>query len=319
MDPLDFAIYRFLSPGGVARFWAGRRIIDPRITPREIAGKVGISESAVRARLIHLAERGYLTDKSVIPNPSLFEMRVFVADLLVHHSGEVDRMLRDLTLVEGVVFTRDVLDEDQRKMQVHFLSESEVTAGRQIALLDRLSSARKPLVPHPYYIPVCNREPSSLDWKVLLYVWLNPDATFAQIAEGVGISLKTAARSYHDLLDRNACWWTHGPNSEEFPLAFVSAEIRNPKYLDEITGWISEEAPAWMPISPDGFGLEPEHAARVVAGLVPADAPTVLERFLRKFAGMDGVGRVRRTFPLGSTSYPAWFAGRIAREVHPRT
>jgi DNA-binding Lrp family transcriptional regulator len=319
MDPLDFAIYRFLSPGGEARFWAGRRIIDPLVTPGEIAARVGLSASGARVRMRHLAQRGFLKDKSVVPNPSLFEMRVFVADLLVRHSGEVDRILRDLTLVEGVVFTRDVLDEEQRKIQVHFLSESEATAARQIALLGRLSSARRSLVPQPYYIPRCQRAPSELDWRVLLYLRLNPEATFAELAEHLRVSLKRAARSYHELIDSRACWWTHGPNSDEFPLAFVSADLRSPEDRESVDERIVAEAPGWIPVATDGFGLEPAQAANVVSGLAPTDAPTILERFLRKLAGTEGVKRVRRTFPLGSASYPAWFDSRIARQVHPRS
>jgi DNA-binding Lrp family transcriptional regulator len=319
MDALDFAIYRFLSRGGEARFWAGRRVIDPTITPREIAERVGISESGVRARLLHLADRGFLKDKAVIPNPSLFGRRIYVADLLVKQSGEVDRILRDLTLVEGVVFTRDVMDEDERKIQVHFVSESDSTASRQAALLGRLSSVSRPLLPQTYYTPPCDRELSPLDWRVLQAVWRHPEATFGEIAEAVGISLKTAARSYHQMVDSRACWWTHGPNSEEFPLALVRADLRNPKYQDSIAGWIVKEAPAWMPVASDGFGLEPGLAATVVVGLVPADAPTILERFLRKFASVEGVVSIRRTFPLGSATYPAWFADRIADRVHARS
>ena len=319
MDRLDFAVYRFLSPQGEARFWAGRRIIDPRITPRGIAEQVGISESGVRTRLHHLTDRGFLKDKICIPNPSLFGRRVFVADLLVRQPGEVDRILRDLTLVEGVVFTRDVLDEDERKIRVHFVSESDSTAARVGALLGRLSPAGAPFRPQPYYIPPCDRELTTLDWRVLKDVWQHPDATFSKIAENVGISIKTAARCYHHLIDSRACWWTHGPNSEEFPLSLVSADLSRPQNLDSILGWINKEAPEWMPVANDGLGLEPEEATMVVAGLVPADVPTVLERFLRKFASREGVDRIRRTFPLGSAVYPAWFADRIAGQVHARS
>ena len=318
MDSLDFAIYRFLSQGGEARFWAGRRVIDPTISPREIAERVGISESGVRARLQHLTERGFLRDRAVIPNPSLFDRQVYVADLLVRQSGEVDRILRDVALVDGVVFTRDVMDEDERKIRVHFVSENDSTASRQSALLGRLASPGKPLVAQPYYTPPCDRELSPVDWKVLQVVWRHPDATFGEIAERVRVSLKTAARSYHQLVNSRACWWTHGPASEEFPLAFVSADLRSPQDLGPILGWIVDEAPAWMPVARDGFGLDPEKAATIVAGLVPADAPTILERFLRKFAGVGGVVRVRRTFPLGSASYPAWFGDRIAEHVTVR-
>jgi DNA-binding Lrp family transcriptional regulator len=315
MDSLDFAIYRFLSRDGEARFWAGRRVIDPMVTPREIAERVGISESGVRARLLHLAERGFLKDRAVIPNPSLFDERVFVADLLVRQSGEVDRILRDLALVDGVVFTRDVMDEDERKIQVHFVSENDSAASRQAALLGRLSSAGRPVVAQSYYTPPCDHTLSPLDWRVLQHVWRNPEATIGEIAETVGVSLKTAARSYHLLIGSRACWWTHGPGSEEFPLALVRVDLRSPRAREPITGWILNEAPAWMPVASDGFGLEPERGATVLAGLMPADAPTILERFLRKLAGEEGVAKIGRTFPLGSAAYPAWFADRIADRV----
>lgn len=316
MDSLDIAVYRFLSPGGAARFWAGRRVIDPRVTPREIAERVGISESSVRTRLHHLAERGFLKDKAVVPNPSLFGRQVFTADLLVKQPGEVDRILRDLALVETVVFTRDILDEDEREIQVHFVSESDTTAARTAALLGRLAPAGSPIKARPYYIPACERPLSPLSWRVLQAVWRDPEATFATIAQSVGISLKTAARCYHQLIDTGACWWTHGPGSEEFPLALVCVHLRSPKDLDPIVGWMEKEGHPWIPVAPDGFGLEPTDAVAVLAGLVPADVPTVLERFLRRLAALEGVANIRRTFPLGSASYPAWFGNQITLRVH---
>lgn len=318
MDPLDFAVYRFLSPNGEARFWAGRRVIDPRITPREIAERAGITESGARTRLHHLTERGFLADKTVIVNPALFGRRVYLADLLVRQSGEVDRILRDLALVEGVLFTRDIMDEDERKIQVHFASETGPTAVRVGALLGRLSPAGTPVAPREYYIPPCDRELSPLDWRILQAVWRHPDATFVQIADTARVSLKTAARIYHKLLDAHACWWTHGPESVEFPLAFVRADLNSPKDVPSIAGWIRQQADAWMPVAHDGFGLEPDAAATVLAGLVPADIPTVLERFVRKLAGVKGVQAVHRTFALGSATYPKWFSERISGQVHSR-
>lgn len=318
MDSLDFAIYRHLSQDGAARFWAGRRVIDPRITPREIAERVGISESGVRARLHHLTDRGFLKDRAVTPNPSLFGTRVFVADLLVMQSSEVDRILGDLALVEDVIFTRDVMDEDERKMQVYFVSEGDSSAFRLAALLGRLTSESAPVTARSYYLPPCDCEPSPLDWRVLQTVCRRPDASFAEIAKAVGISPKTAARSYHQLIESHACWWTHGPNSEEFPLSLVSVDLRRPEDLERITGWISSTTHDWMPVASDGFGVSPDNAVSILAGLVPADLPTALERFVRKLAAVEGVVRVRRTFALGSASYAAWFADRISDQVRVR-
>jgi len=318
MDPRDFAIYRSLSPKGEARFWAGRRLIDPRIPAREIAERTGLSENGVRVRLQGLARRGYLRGKAVIANPSLFGARVFVAELPVHEAGEVEQIYRDLELVEGVVFARDTLDEGERRVQVHFVSESESAAGRRGALLHRLSPAGHLNAPRSYWIPPCELALSPLDWRILRAVSERPDATIAETCRTVGIGLKTGARRYHQLIDTNACWWTHGPDSEEFPLAFIRLDVKDPADREPVTARIVAEELAWMPVARDGFGEDPAGVSTVVAGLVPADSPTLLERTVRRFVGLPGVVRVRRTFALGSMSYPAWLSERLAERVPAR-
>jgi len=220
--------------------------------------------------------------------------------------------------VDGVIFTRDVLDEDRRKIEAYFVSEGESSAARLAALLGRLSSEESPVVARPYYTPPCGRDLTSLDQRVLRTLWRNPDATFAELSENVGISLKTAARIYHHLIDSRACWWTHGPASEELPLARVRIDLQNGEDPTRVAGWIGKEGHAWMPVAPDGFGLDPLHAKGVLVGLVPADLPTVLERFLRRLFAVEGIVRIQRTFALGSAMYPAWFADRIAGLTHDR-
>lgn len=319
MNPLDFAVYRFLSPDGVARFWAGHRVIDPRITPREVAERVGISESGVRARLQNLTRQGFLRDQAVMPNPVLFGKRVFVANLPIRQSSEVDRILHDLSLVDGVIFSRDVLDEDERKVQVYFVADNEASASRLTALLSRLSSKGSPVGSREYYTPPCDRVLSPLEWRVLGSVQRRPDATFAGIAGSVGVSLKTAARVYHHLIDSRACWWTHGPVSEEFPLALVQVDLRSAKDREGVDGCILNEGHLWMPVARDGFGLDPSRAEGILAGLVPADLPTVLERFLRRLAAVEGVDGIRRTFALGSASYPRWFSDQMSQRTQARS
>ncbi|MFZ0831056.1 MAG: winged helix-turn-helix transcriptional regulator [Thermoplasmata archaeon] len=319
MDPLDFAIYRYLSPGGEARFWAGRRVIDPTIPAREIADHVGISENGVRARVRSLTERGFLGPKAVTPNPSLFGVRVFVAEVPVKQTGEVERVLRDLALVEGVIFARDVMDEEERKIRVHFVSDTDSTTTRRAALLRRLSPTGELHAPQPYWTPPCDHELSPLDWRVLHAIWLHPDASIAEIAHSVGISLKTTARRYHQLIESHACWWTPGPTLEEFPLALVWLDLQGPEDREPVAGRIPREAPVWMPVASDGLGLDPTVPSNVIAGLVPADAPAILEKVLRKFAGLPGVTKVRRTFALGSMAYPAWFSEQIASRLRPRS
>jgi len=315
MDPLDLAVYRFLAPGGVARFWAGRRVIDPRITSREIAAHVGASESGVRRRLQRLADRGYLQDRTVLPNPSLFGQQVFVVDLLVREPREVDQILRDLSLIDGVVFTRDILDESQRKVRVHFVTEDEAGAQRRAKLIGRLAASTGPVQPRAYYIPACESNLSPIEWRVLLFLRHNADATLADLGDAARISLRSAARCYHHLIDSHAAWWTHGPESEEFPLALVQADLASEAHREPVAEWIRTTEANWIPVARDGLGLSPGRAHSETAGLVPADAPAALERFVRRLANLDGVDSVRRTFALGSSIYPRWFTDRIAARV----
>lgn len=310
MDPLDFAIYRYLSPGGEARFWAGRRVIDPMIPARAIAERVGISENGVRARLRGLAKQGFLRGTTAMPNPSLFGVRVYVAELPVKEAADVDQVFRDLGLVDGVVFARDTLDEGDRQIRVHFVSESDSTTARRAALVRRLSPTNQLRGPQPYWIPPCERELTPLDWRVLDAVCRAPDATIAETARTVKISLKTTARRLHQLVEARACWWTHAPESEEFPLSLVRIEVQDSTRRGPVEEWVRKEATAWMPVARDGLGYEPGTTTQI-AGLVPADAPTVLERWVKKCIGVPGVVRVRRTFALGSMTYPGWFSDRL--------
>jgi DNA-binding Lrp family transcriptional regulator len=312
VDLLDFAIYRYLSPRGEARFWAGRRLIDPTIPAQEIAQKVGISENGVRARLRGLAKKGYLRHTMVLLNPSLFGAQVFVAELPVRKVSEVDKIFRDLALVEGVIFARDTLDERDRQIRVHFVSEDETTALRRATLLRRLSPTDQLRGPLPYWIPPCERELSPLDWRVLQAVWTHP-------ARALRMSLKTTSKKHHQLVESHACWWTHGSDSEEFPLALLQVEVGDPGDWSDVAERVQREATAWMPVASDGLGFEPETVQTVVAGLVPADVPTGLEKLVRKCVALPGVINVRRTFPLGSANYSAWFADRLRDRVAARS
>lgn len=315
MDPLDFAIYRYLSPGGEARFWVGRRVIDPTIPARAIAERVGISENGVRARLRGLAQKGFLRGTTVVPNPSLFGVGVYVVEVPVKKTSEVDRVVRDLALVEGVVFARDTLDEGDRQIRVHFVSESDAATARRAALVRRLSPTNHLRGPQPYWLPPCERELTPLDWRVLDAIYRAPDATVSETARAVKVSLKTAARRLHELVAARAFWWTHAPGCEEFPLALVQIEVRDPSDRTPVTERVSKEAPAWMPVASDGLGLAPGAGATQVAALVPADAPTVLERWMKKCLELPVVTGVRRTFALGSATYPGWYSERLSQHA----
>jgi len=315
VDALDYAIYRHLSPDGLIRFWGGRRLVDPLVSAREIATKVGLSEAGVRVRLRALEQKGYLRGRETGVNPSLFGVSLVVSDIPVREPQDAQRMMRELALVDGVTFARDVLDEKERAIRVYYVSDTPTATARRTALLRKLAPTPEVRGPSPYWVPACNRELTRLDWRLLAAFRDGPEATRSGLAKKIGISLKTAATRFHQLLDAKACWSTLSSTSEELPLALFSVDLREGEDPAAVARDVSALHPDWMPVAPDGSGVSPSEATRLVAGLLPAGSPAALEQALRRTLGVEGVVNVRRTFALGSATYPQWFDERLATQM----
>ena len=317
MDALDYAIYRQLSRDGLARFWASRRLTDPRVTAREIAAKVGLSEAGVRSRLRRLREDGLLRGSEVGLNPSLFGATTVMLEVPVRSPQESDRVFHDLSLVDGVLFARDILDEEDRKVQVYYVSDSPSATARRTSLLLRLAPSGSARGPAPYWIPSCPRVPTPLDWRLLAAFRRDPDGTVARIASSTGVSLKTASRRFDLLADSRACWWSPSSDSPEWPLALLRLSLRPNVDATSIAGDVERMVGRWIPVAADGLGVDPELSGRPLAGLVPADRPAGLETSIRRVLEIDGVLAVRRTFGLRSATYPQWIDGQLAVRVPP--
>jgi DNA-binding Lrp family transcriptional regulator len=315
IDALDFAVYRALSPGGVARFWASRRLIDPRITAQQVADAVGLSEAGVRGRLRSLRERGYLRGSEVWLNPGLFDAAVDSLEVPVDDSSAARQLLKDLALVEGVIFARDILDEEDRKVRVHFVHSGPGAEARRVSLIRRLAGRKGFRGPQPYYVPPLHRRLSPLDWRIVRALRDAPDAPLAEVAANVHITLKTLGRRLRSLLDEHAIWWTHDRETLEAPLAMVSAKLRPPTKAGDLAGTLGPGLPPWMPVPADGFGLPPEDGASYEVGLMLTVSPAEVERAIQAMLDRPSVLSVRRTFTLGFGIYPDWFDEQIRRQL----
>ena len=317
MDALDYAIYQHLSRDGLARFWASRRLTDPRVTAREIAGKVGLSEAGVRSRLRRLRENGLLLGSEVGLNPSLFGATTVMLEVPVRSPQESDRVFHDLALVDGILFARDILDEEDRKVQVYYVSDAPPATTRRTSLLRRLAPSGSVRGPTPYWIPGSLRIPSPLDWRLLAEFRRDPDATIARLASGAGISLKTVSRRFDLLLDSRSCWWSPNADSQEWPLALLHLSLRPDSEAAPVAAEVGRTVGPWIPVASDGLGIDPGVQRPPLAGLVPADRPAVLEKIIRRILEVDGVLAVRRTFGLRSATYPQWIDGQLSVMVRP--
>ncbi len=317
MDALDYAIYRNLSRDGLSRFWACRRLVDPRVTAREIADRVGLSEAGVRSRLAGLRERGLLRGTSVNVNPSLFGARVVFSEVPIRDPLEAEKLFRDLAVVDGVLFARDLMDEQDRKVRVYYVSDTPSATQRRTALLRRLSPNGLVRGPNPYWIPACDRELTPLDWRLLSVFRNSPDENLAGFASAAGISQKTTARRFGALLDSRACWWSHSSDSEEWPLALLLLTVQAEANAATLADEVARQVGSWLPVAADGFGVNPESPRRPVAGLVPVETPAALERGVRRLLAVKGVQAVQRTFGLGSSTYSQWVDEQLSTRVGP--
>lgn len=315
MDAIDYAIYRYLSPDGLIRFWGARRLVDPRVSAREIADRVGLSEPGVRSRLKGLEQRGYLRGRETGMNPSLFGVTLVVSEIPLREPHEAEALLRELALVDGVTFARDILDEQNRSVRVFYVSDNPAATARRTSLLRKLAPSPELRGPVPYWIPPCDRPLTPLDWRLLEAFRKRPEATQSGLAEKVGVSLKTTASRFHRLLDSRAVWSALSSASEELPLAMFSIAVKEGVDPLVVAREVARLHPSWMPVAPDGAGVPPSEPSRGIAGLLPAESPAALEQGLRRTLAVEGVASIRRTFALGSATYPQWFDERLASQM----
>lgn len=315
VDAIDYAIYRYLSPDGMVRFWGARRLVDPLVSAREIADKVGLSEAGVRVRLKSLETRGYLKGRETGVNPSLFGVSLVVSEITVPEPHDAERLLREIALVDGVTFARDILDEKERTIRVYYVSDTPAATARRTALLRRLAPASEVRGPTSYWIPSCDRELSRLDWRLLEAFRTHPEATQSELAKTVGISLKTTATRFHHLLESKACWSALSSQCEELPLALFSITVREGADSPGLARAVAKAHPSWMPVAPDGSGVPPSDAPREIAGLIPSESPAALEQALRRTLAIEGVANVGRTFALGSATFTQWFDDHLSAQM----
>ena len=202
-------------------------------------------------------------------------------------------------------------------MRVYYVSDSPSAVTRRTSLLRKFSPNGVVRGPSPYWIPPCTRLPTALDWRLLAAFRHRPDDSLARFAEEARVSLKTTAKRFGALLDSRACWWSHSSDSEEWPLALLQLSLRSGADPTEVARQVARQSESWLPAAADGLGFEPAHPDRPVAGLVPVDRPVALERVVQRALGVEGVSGVRRTFGLGSATYPQWIDEQLASKVPP--
>ena len=304
MDGLDLAILREMSRE--ADFmWAGQ---DPRVTSDDVAERLRVAGSTVRARLRAWQEAGFLVELLVLPNPCLLGAGLARGFLRVDDIRAKQRVLSDLALIDGVV---GALDHVGPWIGVGYVAENEAALARSVALVRRLAGVQEASPPELLSKVRCEGKLSPLDWRLVKALRAGPEKTFAQLAREVGISTRTFTRRYTKLAERHALWTMPVVDFTKFHGGAVA------RLLCTTSGGpgarkVAEELRKCFP---EMLELHAHRASQAQAPMVDVllFRPSVgeIEDAQRIALDLPGVKEAEVVFPRRLHAFPYWFDVRV--------
>lgn len=282
-------------------------MIDPRVTPTEIARRTGLSRSTVQSRLGSWRQLGFLTAAEVWPNPKLFGVHLATIDTTLGSGISIDAMLDSLSHVEGVLSARDYLDENGRSVRVFVVDDGATGLDRRTRLIQHISGSTSRLRAEPYWVPEPQCTLTPLDWRIVACYRAHPGDTLLQTSSRLGIGPRTLARRRDRLVDSHALWWLLSIDNSKMPVADLSVRLRDPSRRQEVGTLIHSAVGGWIPCAADGYGRPPTDPSDLIVGLTLLDSPAALDGLSRRLGGLPGVAFVRWRIPCGFRSFPEWF------------
>ena len=317
IDPDSVPILAAMLPGGEARFWSSRAVIDPRVTPTEISRRTGLSRSTVQNRIRGWRQRGFLSGSEVWPNPKLLGAHLATIDTTLGPGVAVDGVLESLSKIEGVLSARDYLDEHGRSVRIYVADDGPTGLERRTRLIQHLSGSSRRLTAEPHWIPDPPSPLTALDWKIIACARAYPEDSLVRASTRLRVSPRTLARRRDRLIDAHALWWLLTTDNSKLPVADFFVRLRDPSRFRDVRNQLDREIDGWIPCAPDGFGEAPGRRSDLIAGLAFVDSPAVLDGVARRLATLAGVESVHWRIPCGLRSFPEWFDRGIRAHLGP--
>lgn len=306
MDALDMAILRELARDRVL-FWGG---MDPRLSTGQIARRVGVDRTTVRARLHAWKDEGFLRGQRVYPSPLLLGYRFAAGGVRVADPAMKPAVLAALREVEGIL---TLVEYVGNWIGVGQAFDSPAALERRLRLLAKLpgvADVQKPFFP-PTLEPTVDLTP--LDWRLMDALARLGVEPFSRVASEVGISTRTLTRRYERLVRGNALW--HVP-SLDFTVAragvmakliVIAKENANERAIGAA---LSKQVPLAHVIQ-GRF----ESGGAFFEALGPFATVGAVEQAQQDAAAQPGVDEVEYLFPVRFQAGGEWLRERIAQRA----
>ncbi|MCI4372947.1 MAG: AsnC family transcriptional regulator [Thermoplasmata archaeon] len=320
MDDLDLTILRWMYPGGVYSMYG----IDPRISTSEIASHVGLTRTAVWARIRQWQREGFWNGVRVHPNPGIFGEKLFRVEIPVSDTVEGGILVDELEIVDGILGASvaqgdAVSGKDILTVMLRFAAGDAEDVDRRMRVLRHLSPSGKVDGPWIDEVPDVGRKLTPLDRRIIGVVINNPMASLGQLARLVGVTHKTFARRHSALLSNHALFyrpnvdWSKHPSillyffcehSSDVPHVRTAVEARFPHFSLIPRGGVGYLGEAYVPS--DWF-----------VGRVPCQTPSEGLALVLELSRLPGVRSVRPEVWGPGRSFHQWAKQRAAELLTP--
>lgn len=309
VDASDLAILKAMSNHRVG-LWGG---VDPRVSSSDVADRVDLHPSTVRARMRAWRDSGFLRGYDVQVNPRLFGAKLMIASVRVDDPTKKDPFLEELSLVEGAV---GALVNVGPWVSAALVVEHPDAVDRRAKLLAKLPGATHVQEPWTTRLPVPSVDPTQLDWRIIRAVREGPDDELSEIADRVGVTPKTLTRRYRALLDGNAIWTVAVLDFRNYTDGVpcrLNLYVDDPDLYGPVRDAVLDAYPDALETNPPPPRDDdaPRRSDRIVEFLLHLPSAARVDEVLQTGSGIEGVDDAEILFPRGYRPYRDWYDERV--------
>ncbi|HTS32976.1 MAG TPA: Lrp/AsnC family transcriptional regulator [Thermoplasmata archaeon] len=318
MDDIDLDVLRWMYPGGVWSPWG----TDPRITIADIASHVGLTRTAVWARLCKWRKVEFWDGFETQVNPRIFGASVSMVSFHVEDSAQGWELLDRTGAIQGVMWASllsgySLAARNVTYVLVTMLADTRADQVRRMRALRRLSPSGVvdgPVTTEP--VP-CSRSMTPLDWRILSAMVAHPNASAARLACDVGVSLKTLDHHRSLLIDDGVVCSTPRLDWSKIGCVALTFFCRSPEDVDVTVRALESRLPHSIPVSFQGLNGHDFKAPKCFCYLVPAHSPHAVPSLVHDLSRLPGVTSVLPELWGARCGFTAWATSRIAQRLCP--
>jgi len=302
-ESLDFAILReFFAEDST------RTGLDPRKSPEKVAKALGVSPATVRRRLTAWRARGFLLGFDAIPHPGLLGGRFAARVIGFQDPLAQERAIESLRLIDGMI----QIEPGRAALLVVYFVDSVSQSERRLKQFRSLEGVGEIGAEMWLPFPPCTRRMSRSDWRLVLALRRNPEASVGELAKEVRQSPRTTSRRYDSLLDESALMFDPIIEFSRFhqTLAVLTASVDRSRAAEDVEREIRSIHP--QSIHAAGATIpDPKGESTTVALWVSAPTSAELDELIGRVAHIRGVTGVQLWYGHSTLPIRPWLDERI--------